>query len=308
VEAEPELSDEMDTDGDGVSDADEGLADENNNGVSDYLEFSNQRSQLPAQTGTASVLQTESGLLLTLGSTAFWSGDDASIDLNDIAIYGNDGMPAENTDDNAFAYNAGIFDFVISGLADTSSARIVLPLTQALPAASSYRKYLADIGWQNFEMDSQNLIESAAGEQGVCPRPGHDDYVAGLNEGHWCVQLTIEDGGPNDADMEVNGVIVDPSGAGTPTIEDADGDGIADGSDNCPNNANSNQLDTDNDGLGDVCDPTPNGNGNGGGGGSGDGGGGGGGALSLDELLLFMFLFVGGMVASRRKQRSITAS
>lgn len=39
-------------------------------------------------------------------------------------------------------------------------------------------------------------------------------------------------------------------------ITDADGDGIADSMDNCPNQANADQADTDGDGLGDVCDGT----------------------------------------------------
>lgn len=43
---------------------------------------------------------------------------------------------------------------------------------------------------------------------------------------------------------------------------DTDGDGIDDSTDNCPNIANSNQLDNDNDGIGNACDPTPDGEGN----------------------------------------------
>lgn len=43
-----------------------------------------------------------------------------------------------------------------------------------------------------------------------------------------------------------------------PAIADADGDGVADASDNCVNVANANQADADSDGTGDVCDPTPN--------------------------------------------------
>ena len=35
---------------------------------------------------------------------------------------------------------------------------------------------------------------------------------------------------------------------------DTDGDGVCDDNDNCPNNANANQADVDNDGIGDACD------------------------------------------------------
>ncbi|MFA5943664.1 MAG: hypothetical protein WC876_04265 [Candidatus Thermoplasmatota archaeon] len=38
------------------------------------------------------------------------------------------------------------------------------------------------------------------------------------------------------------------------TLADADGDGIADDVDNCPNDANANQADADADGIGDACD------------------------------------------------------
>lgn len=40
-------------------------------------------------------------------------------------------------------------------------------------------------------------------------------------------------------------------------LPDADDDGIPDGEDNCPNVANTNQLDIDGDGIGLVCDTTP---------------------------------------------------
>jgi CSLREA domain-containing protein len=45
---------------------------------------------------------------------------------------------------------------------------------------------------------------------------------------------------------------------GPDPVLDADGDGILDGSDNCPAVANPSQLDVDLDGLGDACDPVDN--------------------------------------------------
>ncbi len=41
----------------------------------------------------------------------------------------------------------------------------------------------------------------------------------------------------------------------TPSDSDGDGDGIPDGDDNCPDDANPDQADNDGDGAGDVCDP-----------------------------------------------------
>jgi hypothetical protein len=40
-------------------------------------------------------------------------------------------------------------------------------------------------------------------------------------------------------------------------VADADGDGVVDGSDNCPADSNANQADSDEDGVGDACDSTP---------------------------------------------------
>lgn len=44
-----------------------------------------------------------------------------------------------------------------------------------------------------------------------------------------------------------------------PPPPDEDGDGVTDGEDNCPEVANAEQTDTDDDGTGDACDDTPDG-------------------------------------------------
>ena len=61
-------------------------------------------------------------------------------------------------------------------------------------------------------IDGNNAVASAPGSNGVCPPPGSVSYLVGLNQGDGCVQLTIEDGGPNDEDGVANGAIVDPGG------------------------------------------------------------------------------------------------
>ncbi|MCK4737205.1 MAG: hypothetical protein KAT10_01490, partial [Sulfurimonas sp.] len=57
-----------------------------------------------------------------------------------------------------------------------------------------------------------NAVHSAASTAGACPAPGSDTYSVGLTAGHDCIQLTIQDGGPNDADGLANAEVKDPGG------------------------------------------------------------------------------------------------
>ena len=57
----------------------------------------------------------------------------------------------------------------------------------------------------------------------------------------------------HDADMDGIPDNFDPNSA-IPNYQDADGDSILDNSDNCPSTWNFDQLDFDNDQIGDVCD------------------------------------------------------
>ena len=70
----------------------------------------------------------------------------------------------------------------------------------------------------------------------------------------------VDGGAQADADNDGLGDLCDPTPLGAdPTIDpdDKDGDGVPNGSDNCPYDANTEQVDDDGDGAGNVCDLCP---------------------------------------------------
>jgi len=101
-------------------------------------------------------------------------------------------------------------------------------LSEPIPFWSLYRKFdPATNQWRAFTVDSRNSVKSAPiDSNGLCPEPGAGDYkeadtnsqLAGkLQGGDQCIQLTIEDNGPNDTNPAV-GTVADPSGvASVPT-------------------------------------------------------------------------------------------
>jgi hypothetical protein len=130
---------------------------------------------------------------------------------------------------DAVADNAGgIFDYEILELPDSGgNYNVVVPQRQPIPENALYREYTAATGWVDFVEDGTNVLKSAPGEPGFCPAPGSDEYVDGLVAGSWCVQLTLEDGGPDDADGQINGAILHTGGVAV----DAAGNNNPDASD-----------------------------------------------------------------------------
>jgi len=109
-------------------------------------------------------------------------------------------------------YPGGLFDFSIDDLPTAGeSVNVVIPQFTAIPAGAAYRMQQAG-GWITFSEDAGNSVGSAEGAEGYCPPPGDPAYTAGLTEGYWCVQLTIVDGGPNDADGVANRKVDNPGG------------------------------------------------------------------------------------------------
>ncbi|WP_419226889.1 Ig-like domain-containing protein [Alteromonas sp. OM2203] len=199
----PTLTDE-DSDGDGIPDNQEGLGDKDGDGIPDYLDATDECNVQPISNNNVSnlLVEGEVGACFKLGATAIVNSGAINIDKTII------------TPDTETTLVGPVFDFVVAGLRDVGqSYRIVLPQQNIIPAGAIYRKYSAsEARWKDFEINgTTDAVHSAKGEQGVCPPPESEAYVAGLTEGHWCLQLTISDGGPNDEDGIANGTIVDPS-------------------------------------------------------------------------------------------------
>ncbi|WJW75118.1 S8 family serine peptidase [Thiohalobacter sp. IOR34] len=230
VEAEaPQLSPLIDSDADGQPDADEGSGDSDEDGIPDYLDALDSRNLLQGEVGDVErgLLHAEAGLNMRLGGTALAAGRNAGrIRLDDVIRHGGRNGEAPGNAEETLSYPGGIFDFEIDGLSEQGqSVRVVLPQQVPVPAGAVYRKYHPEQGWSDFVIDSRNRVASApGGVDGSCPAPGSGEYVDGLTPGHLCVQLTLEDGGPNDADGRANGTIQDPGGVAAPAASDSGDD------------------------------------------------------------------------------------
>jgi len=203
-----------DSDGDGVGDATEGYGDSDGDGVPNYLDNSNMASNVAQQRAgeiETFLMETEPGLMLSLGSIAFSAGEaQTGVSDSNIEQYGKTGTGAV-TDKN-YTFSGGLFDFNVEALpVPGQSVSVVIVQNIPILANAVYRKLMAS-GWQEFVEDSNNRLASAPGVEGYCPPPGDSSFSPGLTQGHWCVQLTIEDGGPNDADGRVNQTVQDPGG------------------------------------------------------------------------------------------------
>jgi len=203
----PVLGD-TDTDGDGVADSAEGYGDTDNDGIPDYQDNIVETYLAPVG-DSGQVIQSDVGTAITLGDTALADGNnEVGIDESDVG-----------TQDEDWIYLGGLVDFEVSGAQAGASYNIVLPLSSAVPEDAVLRKFIdANVGWQAFVENATNAVSSATAASGTCPESGSSSYTAGLVLGATCIQLMIEDGGPNDADGAADGTVTDPSGVGVPAI------------------------------------------------------------------------------------------
>ena len=191
-------------------------ADSDGDGVPDSKDLSEETNVIAINADAGDVaVSADEGVKLVTGDAAQASGT-AGIGITEdtIAASGQDGgeAPTNGTDED-FDYPAGLYDFQVQDLpVPGQSVRLVIPVASGVPAGAVFRKYTEDAGWFDFVIDDNNAVATAPGSDGACPSVGSDAFVAGLTEGDTCLQITVQDGGPNDADGQTNGEYDDPSG------------------------------------------------------------------------------------------------
>jgi hypothetical protein len=193
----------------------EGTGDSDGNGIPDYLDNMPASNILPQQIVTTDsyLVECDPGVRCGLGLFAL-SGKSGGVQILDNEV----GTLPNFKADAGFTPVGGIFDFVIRDLPTAGqSTRVVIPQVTAVPANAIYRKY-HNGQWVNFVVDQNNAVHSALGNTGHCPPPGATDWKTGLVAGSLCVQLTIQDGGPNDDDGKVNSAVADPGAVSAPVV------------------------------------------------------------------------------------------
>jgi hypothetical protein len=219
IESElPPLSALVDSDFDGVSDFSEGVIDSDQDGIPDYLDNEGNTTILP--TGASEQpLTVENGYRITVGDIAKLANNNSvnnsRVTQADIAAFGSEnGGASSMAEDIHFEAIQQINNFNIENLQGVGeSVRVVIPLNTGteIIANTVYRKYNSRDGWFTFVENSNNAILSASFDRdGNCPEPNDMAYSSGLNVGDTCILLVIQDGGPNDSDLLVNGMIKDP--------------------------------------------------------------------------------------------------
>ncbi|MDZ4260712.1 MAG: hypothetical protein U1B30_00045, partial [Pseudomonadota bacterium] len=159
------------------------------------------------------LLATEPGLKLSIGPTAFASGSNhGRIDTTAASLLFGSTAP-----ENLVSADGQVVDIEISGLGTTGqSVYLVIPQAAALPDVSNFKVMSAAHVWQDFINEgaggNNRLLYAAKESDSYCPKPAgsYTIVAAGSNalaSGVSCIELLIQDGGPNDYDGKANGII-----------------------------------------------------------------------------------------------------
>jgi hypothetical protein len=213
-----------DSDQDGVVDYPDGPDDTDQDGVPNYLDHANlPRNKLQiVRADGVQLINSDPSTDLFLGNTALQAQTHgALITANDIVTCAQTELCGTADTENP-TYYAGLYDFQIKDLpGDNSPVHVVIPQQSPIEANSVFR-LLTTSGWQTFQEDSNNSVKSATTSNGFCPPPQNSNYQTRLQQADTCIELKVEDGGPNDADGQLNGRILIMGGlvVSTTPVED----------------------------------------------------------------------------------------
>ncbi|RTE86040.1 MULTISPECIES: DUF1566 domain-containing protein [Gammaproteobacteria] len=225
LSSERNTSFDVDTDRDGIPDNIEGAGDSDGDFIPDFLDSISRVNLLQMELFSEQLLllEAEPWVTLSVGETAFTAVENYSGAIVDQAFA--ETMMAQ---ENEFSFVSPIIDFEASSELGESNLNIVVPQLNSIPAEAVYRLYVNE-SWVSFLQDENNSVASASTTVGVCPPPRSALWQPGLNEGHVCIQVTLEDGGLNDSDGEFDGeiaitgaVAVPNTGNNAPEVEDID--------------------------------------------------------------------------------------
>ncbi len=158
------------------------------------------------------LLSTEPGLKLSLGDTAFITDTGhARVPIQTVANL--TGIPFDTENDTSV--DGYMIDIEISDLTSVGQhITINIPLTGPIPKADSNPQlfiFNADQQWSQFSPNSDTdfIRSSPKGENLYCPPHAAPAvaYSPGVSPYDECLQLSISDGGENDADGIANGII-----------------------------------------------------------------------------------------------------
>jgi len=214
----PSLQTLTDSDFDGLSDSVEGFGDSDLDGIPDYLDDDENTSTLPSG-ASEQALTTLAGYRLTIGDIAKLSniqnansGIISKLDIEDFGL--SAANPKVKVIDQHFDPVQQILNFNVENLDFVGqSVPVIIPLNTGtfIPSNAAYRKFNSRDGWFTFVVNAHNsILSSPFDANGNCPEADSSSYLLGLMPGDTCIQLLIQDGGPNDADLSANGIIKDP--------------------------------------------------------------------------------------------------
>lgn len=242
VAAAPTLSTTLDTDDDNSKDNVDGYGDSDNDGIPNYLDavsasnllqgtdlitfvagLSDSRDNVSDNlliswniTSAASnkvyyplLLRTDPGLQLKLGPLAFRLGVYEAHISSAAAISALGVSPGAGL----ISADGTLVDVEIAAAGPGATVHLVIPQPAPIPpatgtpATTNFKLFTASNTWNDFTSSGNDSVKSAAKTKSYCPPAAHSAYVAGSLGNAECVELTITDGGPNDSDGLVNGVV-----------------------------------------------------------------------------------------------------